>query len=194
MKPWIVVSYYTNGTFYKDLSVEFKKSAIQHKIPHLVAGVPNLKDWSKNTNYKPTFLLQALKELKGLDIIWVDIDAKFNAYPKLFDDLECTIAAHEFDQRKYYGKHHVLKELLSGTVFLRNNDEALSVVQRWTEECKRKPKQWDQKSLQTVVGENYYKLPGEYCTISGRMRDIKHPIIEHFQASRKVRKNKQLLR
>ena len=193
MKPWIVVSYFTAGTFYADYANEFSASAKKFNVAHYVESVPNLKDWSKNTNYKPTFLLRMLNRFPHSDIIWVDIDAKFKGYPILFDTLTCSIAAFEFDQKKYYTRHHKLKELLSGTLFLRNDIGGECIVEQWIAVCKKKPRQWDQKSLQEVVGNDYYKLPGEYCKIANVMSDIKKPIIEHYQASRLVRKNKKLL-
>lgn len=193
MKPWIAVSYFTENTFYADYANAFSDSAKQNSVPHYVESVPNLKDWSKNTNYKPEFILRMLNKFPHYDIVWVDIDAKFKAYPILFDTLNCNIAAFEFDQRKYYSRKHTLKELLSGTLFLRNDIGAECIVKQWIAKCKEKPKQWDQKSLQEVVGDGYYRLPGEYCKIFGRMNDIKNPIIEHYQASRQVRKNKRLL-
>ena len=128
------------------------------------------------------------------NIVWVDVDAEFKRYPTLFDTLTCDIAAFEFSQEKYYKRtKSKLMEMLSGTLFLRNCENTHSIVQQWIEECRRHPRVWDQKSLQKVVNGNYYRLPSEYCQIHGRMIEIKNPVITHYQASRKVRKDKSLL-
>ena len=194
MKSWIVTSYFTENTFYKDLSLVLIKSMDKFKIPHDVRSIVNQKCWFKNTNHKPTFLLQMLKAHPNKNIIWIDCDAEFKRYPVLFDSLTCNIAAFEFSQAKYYPHNKSnLMELLSGTLFLQNNESTISLVEKWIEECRTHPKVWDQKSLQKVVGDSYHKLPGEYCCIHNRMTEIKNPVIVHYQASRKVRKNKSLL-
>ena len=195
MKPWIICSYYTENTFYADFAKTFKASLDRFKLLYFILPIPNQGDWYKNTSYKPTLLLDCLKSFPTSNIIWVDIDAEFRAYPTLFDTIDCNIAAFEFDQNIYY-KHkspHGIKELLSGTVYLKNCVETVDIVTRWKNECDSNIRIWDQKSLQKVVGNNYYKLPPQYCHIDNVMRMHSNPIIVHHQASRRVRKNKRLL-
>ena len=195
MKPWIICSYYTEGTFYEDLIKTFKASLDKFELPYFILPIINQRDWYKNTNYKPTFLLDCLKGFPT-NIIWVDVDAEFKAYPTLFDALDCNVGAFEFDQNIYY-KHkspHGIKELLSGTVYLKNCAKTIDIVTRWKNECDNNIRVWDQKSLQKVVGDSYYKLPGEYCCIDQVMtKHFPNPVIVHYQASRRVRKNKSLL-
>ena len=194
MKSWIITSYYTKNTFYKDLAMTFISSMNKFKIPHDVRPVENQGCWYKNTNHKPTFLLQMLEAHPDKNIIWVDCDAEFKNYPVLFDSLTCDLAAFEFSQAKYYKRtNSSLMELLSGTLFLQNNESTANIVKKWIEECKNNPKVWDQKSLQKVVGNDYHKLPGEYCCIHNRMTEIRNPVIVHYQASRRARKDKSLL-
>ena len=195
MKPWIVCSYYTQNTFYKELADKFLSTLVCYNIPHHILSVPNQRDWYKNTNYKPTFLLDCLKKFPNQNIIWVDVDAEFKTYPELFDSLACDIAVFEFDQNIWYPhkKPRGIIELLSGTVYLQNSFVTREIVFQWKKECDNNQRVWDQKSLQKVVGSNYTKLPAEYCCIDIVMNRIANPVIVHYQASRKVRKDRSLL-
>ena len=188
MNPFIVVGYYTSKTIYEDSAKTFIDSLKQFNIPYYVERIDDLGSWRKNTNHKPTFIKKMLLQFEGFDVVYVDVDAKFFDYPELFNELNCDIAVHEFDRSNWpRGKG---KEVLSGTIFLRNNETVFNIVERWEEQCKKNPRTWDQKSLEKVLAGNFYRLPGEYCKIFGLMNKIKNPVIVHYQVSRKVRKNK----
>jgi len=190
---FIVVGYYTRGTFYEGLASEFEESLKKYAISYYIEAIDSLGDWHLNTSYKPTFLKQMLRKFPDKDIVYVDVDAKFFAYPILFESLQCNIAVHLFDRRLHRTKATGF-EVLSGTVFLKNNEEVRGLVDKWEALCIAKPYVWDQKSLEKVLGEDFYNLPPEYCIIFDVMKHIKDPVIVHYQASRKVRKNKRLLK
>ena len=82
-------------------------------------------------------------------------------------------------------------ELLSVTVFLKNDRICKEMVEEWITECKVDERLWDQVGLQRVVARHenrFYDLPGEYCMIHDYMADrITQPVIQHFQASRVFR-------
>ncbi len=189
MIPWIVVGFYTEGTLYVRKAKTLITTLNLNKILYYIEKIPNLGSWWKNTGYKPTFLKKMLRDFRGMNIIYVDVDARFLDYPKLFDELDCDIAVHEFD-RTNWPRVKSGTEVLSGTIFLRNNETVFNLVEKWEERCKKNPRVWDQKSLEKVLDGNFYRLPGEYCKIHGLMNEIVHPIIIHYQASRGVRKNK----
>ena len=190
MSSFIVVGYYTADTVYENHAKVFIKSLKQYNILHYVERVKNLGSWHKNTGYKATFLKRMLLKFPDMNIVYVDVDAAFLKYPKLFETLDCDIAVYELDREKCYGKNQKGKEVLSGTIFLRNNKKVFDIVERWEKECQNNPKIWDQKSLQKVLNKNFEKLPGEYCKIFNRMPWIRNPVIVHYQASRGIRKNK----
>ena len=189
MIPWIVVGYYTRGTLYERKAKTIATTLNLNKILYYLEPIDNLGSWLKNTGYKPTFLKRMLKEFRGLDVIYVDVDARFLQYPTLFDELDCDIAVHEFD-RSNWPRIRGGKEVLSGTIFLRNNEKVFNLVDRWEQQCKKNPSTWDQKSLEKVLAGDFYRLPGEYCKILGLQKEIKDPVIVHYQVSRKVRQNK----
>ena len=188
MIPWIVIGYYTEKTLYERKAKTLINTLDLYKILYYIEAIDNLGSWYKNTNYKPTFIKRMLKKFSDSDIIYVDVDARFLRYPSLFDGLNCDIAVHEFDCSNWpRGKG---TEVLSGTIFLRNNERVFNLVERWESECKKNPKVWDQKSLEKILAGNFYRLPGEYCKIFGLMNKIESPVIIHYQASRGVRKNR----
>ena len=190
MNKWMITSYYTSGTFYEQYAQQFVASMERYKILYHVVGVPNLKSWRKNTCYKPTFLAGVLKSFPDTDIVWVDCDAEFKSYPVLFNTIDCDIAVHLFDRKLHQHSSRLLPEVLSGTVYLRNNVKVRSIVDTWVKECANNPNIWDQKSLEKVLHGEYYQLPPEYCTIERTMNRIKNPVILHHQCSRIVRRNK----
>ena len=188
MIPWIVVSYYTVDTIYEKRVKLLEKSLCNHNIPHWLEPIRSLGSWFANVNYKPTFLKQMFHEFPEQDIVYLDCDAEVLKYPALFDELTCPIAVHKFDRSVWpRGKGF---EILSGTIFLRNCQKTYNLVEQWEVECKKNPKNWDQRSLQKVLGEDYYNLPPEYCKIFDLpMCDPKKAVIVHHQTSRLVREN-----
>lgn len=195
---WIVVAYYTPSPTYKACAERLRASCGQFGIPHDISEVPDLGDWYKNTQFKSTFLLRKLKEHAPKSIVYVDADATFHAYPHLFTDLEFSnteIAVHVLDHGKYHNK--TLKEMLSGTIFLRNNQNVMKICEEWAEKCKKSAKTLDQVALNEVLrGKSYSELPPEYCCIFDLMKSVENPVIKHWQASRqgKFEKRKSVVR
>lgn len=189
-KPYVVVAYYTIDTLYESHAAILQKSLERFDVPYHIDGVKNLGSWLTNTSYKPTFVLGMLEKFDE-DIVYVDVDAEFQHYPELFDtlgsEMRHCIAAYEFD-RSCYRKSPKGTELLSGTLYLRNVIETIKVVKTWENRCKSNPKEWDQRSLEFVLGDDWHRLPGEYCKIFDRMESVVDPVIVHYQASRQVRR------
>jgi hypothetical protein len=122
------------------------------------------------------------------NIVYVDADAEFLAYPQLFETFKGDIGVYEFDRTCYHTNNGPETEILSGTVFLRNCERVINVVKEWERECKDNPKAWDQLSLEKVLDGRFTHLPGEYCKIFDRMQEVKKPVIVHHQLSRKIRR------
>ena len=186
---FIIVGYYTRNTLYDRQAKKFIVSLKRFNVPYYIEGIDSLGDWYKNVNHKPTFLKRMLLKFPELNIVYVDVDARFRKYPILFETLDCNIAVHNFD-RSAYGRHIKGFEILSGTVFLKNNEEVYKLVEQWEQKCKEFPRAWEQRSLQKVLQDRFYNLPPEYCTIIDTMSFVKEPVIVHNQVSRRVRKNR----
>lgn len=189
---FIVCGYYTKDTIYEEMAQTLEASLQKFKVPFYIQRIKSRGNWHDNTSYKPTFLLEMLEKFDD-DIIYVDCDAEFFEYPKLFDDLNCNVGVHYFD-RSLHGSSCKGFEVLSGTIFLRNCDSVKDQVELWEVLCKRTVDTWDQKHLESVLAGDFYNLPEEYCVIFDVMSHVKSPVIKHYQASRELRRTKSLNR
>lgn len=189
-KKWIVASFYTEGTPYQEEAGKLLKSCRNYGIPNYIASMPNLKNWQKNHHMKPNFILHTMMELKDFDIVWTDADSIFYRYPDLFDqyaDKGIEFACHFRNWR--YNK----RELLSGTMYLKNCELIHELLKRWNRFNKKFPNEWGQKNLEKTLHKYGHllksaKLPVEYCAIfdDENIKKI-NPVIKHFQCSRKYR-------
>jgi hypothetical protein len=186
---FIVTAYYTRNTLYEQKVQVFEASLQKFNIPYHIKAIENKGDWYKNTGYKPTFLKEMLKKFPMLSIVYVDVDAEFLRYPDLFETYDQDIGVYVFDRSCYKKSAHGF-EVLSGTIFLKNNEKVYKIIEQWENECKENPRIWDQRSLEKILNGNYSLLPGEYCRIFDRMEHITNPVIVHYQASREIRRNK----
>jgi len=188
MKPFIIVGYFTKGTFYEEHTQTLVESLELYDIPYYIEGIESLGDWYKNVNYKPTFIKRMMEKFPDCNIVYVDCDAKLFGWPKLFGEIEANIAVHLFD-KSHFNKSLQGFEVLSGTIFLSNTDETYELVKSWEKLCKEKPHQFDQKSLEKILNGNFYNLPEAYCMICNILKPAAKAIIVHYQASRKIRRN-----
>lgn len=190
MSPFLVIAYYTLGNPYQQLSENLTKSCKEFNLPHFLKPIEDLGSWEKNTHYKANFISECLERFSE-NLVYVDVDAEFKRYPDLFESLDCDIAyrTENFGWRQ--------NEALSGTIFIRNNDNARSLVNLWksinedNEAFRSKPDTWEQANLQRATKQiseiTYKNLPPEYTYIFDHTKTMYphiSPVIEHFQASR----------
>ena len=159
------------------------QSAGKFNMKFHIKPVASLGSWEKNCQYKAVHILESLNMFDE-NILWVDADAVFMRYPELFDEMDGDIGYHYLEHRS---------EILSGTLFLKNNGKVKDLVKKWIE-INKTNNLWDQKNLQAAVGSSdslvNYRLPAEYC----RIYDNKYqhltaePVIVHYQASRRFKK------
>lgn len=180
---YIVVGYYTEHTSYADESKNLIASLDRLKLPYDIMAVPNQGSWQENTQYKPYFIKQMLIKHYPKDILYLDVDAVVHKHPVYFDKVNFDIGVHYMRS----------VELISSTVYLRNNSRIGILVDRWIQMCVHNPQVWDQKVLQSVINQSkdlhlkIGNLPPEYCKIFDLMAVIKDPVIEQFQASRRFK-------
>jgi hypothetical protein len=193
-KSYVIVSYYTINTPYEQEAIKLKKSLERLEVPHDIVGVKNLGNWQANTRFKAKFMQEMLIKHKGKSVVWVDSDAVIHSYPKLFDEYTCDVAVRwqDFRWRK--------NECLSGTIYLANNERTLELCKKWEgANVAEGPgaKTFEQWNLGSAIEEmrksgkiKDENLPPEYTMIFDSMREMYPniiPVIEHFQASRKLR-------
>ena len=198
---WILCAYYTSN--YKSVYEKYlEPSLVKLNLPSYIEIVEEFGSWKVNTDYKPLFVLNCLNSM-GCDIVLTDVDSRINKYPILFDKIpeQYDIAAHTFRWDLHYGRpsDKGKTELLSGTLYLRNNDKVKRLVKKWIELIP--DYNWEQNALQEAIKQmpdiNVLNLPRKYCYISTTPRGInggvpavvvKDPVISHFQESRKQKR------
>lgn len=197
MNKWKLCVYFTPNyekVYWQYLEPSLKKLQLNH---YMRALTHNLGGWKENTDYKPSFLLDCLEKF-DCDIVITDVDSVIHEYPILFDNIpqEYDIAVHNFSWETHYGRPNDKDkfEILSGTMYLRNNEKVRRLVRKWKSLCFQHS--WEQKALEQALKQidiNVFNLPREYCYITSCPKYINNgkvaipldkPIIEHFQASR----------
>lgn len=179
---FITISYCTKGA-YEELSRRLKESLEKLHLSYNIKVIDTLGSWQKNCIYKATFIKEMLQKY-GRPVLFVDADAIFHRYPSLIEKLEVDFAVHYFKNR----------QLASGTLFFNNTVPALNLVEAWISYNNEHLTEWDQSNLQNVVDTLGWKnkvkmsyLPVEYCKIFDLTKDVQSPVIEHFQASRRLK-------
>ena len=188
---WMVAAYYTDG-LYAGHAAKLVRSMDALHVSHDVVQVPDLGNWQANIQFKPTFIKQMLPKHAGENLVYTDADSEFLRYPALFDDLDArpdvNIAVHILDHLKYK-KRTRPPELLSGTIWVRNNDETSKIIDEWIEECRKDPLAWDQVALEKVLkNHQFHTLPDRYVCIYDYMSSVPDKVIVHYQASRSARR------
>lgn len=175
---FIVVGFYTDN--YKDSAEGFVKSCVANGVQFYLERISDQGGWNRNTSYKPTFVRNCLDKF-NVDIVYCDVDAEFLKYPIKFHDIIGDIA---------YFKGSVWndsrQEVLSGTMFFRNNEAVRQFVIRWEQKCKEECA-WDQTLIEPCLTSDISveHLPIEYCAIFDSPRvQGKDIVIRHLQHSR----------
>ena len=175
-----IISYYTPN--YAKVAENLTKSLEKLTVPFFIKPIDDQGSWDANCHYKPKFILEQLVNEDA--VVWTDADSVVNAEPLLFNDIDCDIAFHRFKG----------KELLSGTVYFKNNYQTIKLLHKWIELNDLFPHSFDQRNLDLAVlsidSLKIYNLPPEYCCIFDLSRQYHGgmtPVIEHFQASRQYR-------
>ena len=183
-KDWTFVAFFTEE--YEEEFLNLLSSIMNFDVNFYGIKVESKKSWDENTHYKPTVILDAMNET-NMNIVYIDADATLERQPTLFDNIKTDIAYHVLRHRLE------VSELLSGTLYFKNNDKVKVFLQSWIKDCQGNYDITDQKKLEVLVEKEgklaTQELPVEYCAIfdhkSARNKDI---VIKHHQASRRLRK------
>jgi len=192
----LIVSHYTFDTGYeqevKNLIASLERWGLDYEIEGIksLGNEGKVQAWRRNSNYCSQLVQKMLARHPDKDILRVDADAVFQRYPDLFlqDDFDADVAAHVHDFRWRS------QELLGGTIFFKNTPNVRWLVENWAWECMvNRPKQRNPDLLKDIIDKKkfnikFVELPETYCKIFDIMRDVKEPVIEHFQASRRFKR------
>ncbi|HEY1190585.1 MAG TPA: hypothetical protein VGE74_23330 [Gemmata sp.] len=150
-------------------------------LPRDVRQIESHGSWVRNCARKAEYVREARVRHPGQPVVWLDADARVRREPVLFNRLDCDFAAH-------WREGH---ELLSGTCYFAPTPAADRLVDEWCRLCTVNPDVWDQLSLQAAVnateGLRTSDLPPNYTQIFDTMAHEGEPIVEHMQASRRLR-------
>ena len=204
MRPFTVYSFYTEDTPYQDVVQKYLLSSVKkfnNVFETKILIAKNYHHWGKNVAQKPFIISQLLE--KGEDnIVFVDADATIEQYPQLFHDIpdEYDIAFYTLDWNTWYRNKSDVKEVLSGTMFIRNRDNVRKLCAEWYSKASD-GNCWEQQILANILPKynlNIYSLPISYCYINTLPNGGKPHIqcndvvIRHHQVSRILKRRGQL--
>lgn len=187
---FVIVAYYTKGSVYEKSAMELEAAALALGVDVRVYGVDDMGGWCQNTDYKARFFMDRMLEFPGRDVAYTDADSTVHRYPALFDEptADIIIRRQDFPWRK--------GEFLSGTFFMRNNENCRSVVEHWINKVRTgktsriNPASWEQYHLGRAIvesGMEYAQLPHDYIYydhIENAEGHVEFPYITHKQFSR----------
>jgi hypothetical protein len=195
MNSFTFIAYYTPN-YQEILDTCLKNSFDRLELKNTyIKQIKPCGNWKKNTDYKPLFIKEYLEQ-STLDIVYLDVDATITSYPTLFYELpsEFDIGIHLYNEGDYY-KDRTRKELLTGTLYFRNNSKVIDLLTTWISLLNNF--QFEQHALAEALKQhpeiNIYYLPIEYCYIpvlsNGETpyNQVLNPIICQWQASRSKR-------
>lgn len=192
MKDFVIVSFYTKGTGYAKLAPNLRASLERFKMPYEIEAIDNRGSWLKNTQYKTIYCRQKIKQIDAKGLVWIDIDAVLKRKPELFYYLwqlaDVGFHFHRWGSSKWL-------ELLSGTMYFKKSKPVIDFLDTVIEMHIKRPGVRQQRAIQKLLAGPWgqklevFNLPPEYTKIYDLMREVKNPVIEHYQASRKL-KNK----
>jgi len=192
------ISFYT-GHYQWDAQ-ELIKSMVKLGINNYdVEYRDQIGNWEANTQMKAPFILGKLKENDA--VVWTDADSRIRQVPSFFNTITTDVALlfmpKEFASSFILPEHSILQNvdsyLQSGTMYFKNNDKVIKLLERWIELNSQDPRQWDQWTLQVALQESdvtITHLPPQYVYINGDISQLytgMRPVIEHTQASRRFK-------
>lgn len=199
---WAIGVFYTKGTPYEQVFKEhllYSIEALDLQERLVIKETPNFGSWNRNVAEKPRIILEILNELpKDTDLIFLDADASIEKYPIEFDTITADIAFHILNWNDWYGYNSIPPEmeLLTGTMFFKNNELIRQLCKEWYEEA-IKSNEWEQKVLQRILPKHIklvkQLLSVEYCFMKSRPGGLPplikvEPVILHHQVSRSLKK------
>ncbi len=198
-----VITFYTPE--YTEEVNEWSNSCSRYlTTPFKAYSRPSKGSWVHNCTMKAEVILDALN--KGGGVVWTDADARFKAFPKLFQELEnydfgCYWIPNVWNKPKNvqlrpWGLDRGNEALAGGTLFFNNTQITKDLITDWRIESEANPTRWEQQSLQKVwdkydrKGLKTFNFPQGYCRVFDApwFEPENEVVIEHTQASRRLRR------
>ena len=113
----IVVAFYTPE--YAGEIDNLRKSCEKFNIPLKTTAYPSRNSWEENCSMKSEFLMEMLNNYRD-NLFYVDADGEFRRPPN-WQELESNHLMGVVYHQWFYGTK-LVNELLSGSIYLPNND------------------------------------------------------------------------
>jgi hypothetical protein len=193
-----IISFYT-GHYQWDAEQLMKSMNKLGMTNYEVEYKDRIGAWEQNTQMKAPFILEKLKQNDA--VVWTDADSRVRQKPVFFDTIDTDIGvfylskelAGQFTLPEHACIQNVEYYLQSGTMYFKNNERVIKLLERWIELNNEDPRQWDQWTLQKAILESKVtvtQLPPEYVWMDGVVASVysdRKPVFEHTQASRRFK-------
>ncbi len=191
----LVVSFFTVDPIYKKEAAEFVKTLKAFDIEYDIRGLKPSTTWRLNSNMKWPFILDMMEKHKGRNIVWMDVDSRIRKYPIKLKEIDCELALHFIDWKKYPDVKGVPRDCLQaacGVVYIKNIEKMHSFMNEFLMLREKSPLVPDAVIMKDFVKQigkkvDVFNLPASYCQIYDLMMEEVHPVIEQMQASRKLK-------
>ena len=192
------ISFYT-GQYQWDAE-QLIKSMVKLGINNYeVDYLDSVGSWESNTQLKASFILEKLKQNDS--VIWTDADSRIRQKPSFFSTITTDVGmfflpkdkSDNFTLPKTSILQNVDEYLQSSTMYFKNNERVISLLESWIKINQKDTQQWDQWTLQVALQQSdvsITRLPPQYVWFDGNNSPIyagTRPVIEHTQASRRFK-------
>lgn len=196
----LVVSFHTGTEPYVARSERLEESCRKLDIPCAISYLPTKGTWIENVAMKGPFLHKMMEHAQS-PLLWIDADGYLVERPHLLMGSEADFAIHAIDrgQRSWKPIGRDVQHLpeswpdtrwfLTGTMFFNNTELGRLLLEEWSLESLKRPRDYQQLLLQEVWSAMDPRpdttwLPATYCSIKGRS---KPPVIYHDFASTEIK-------
>ncbi|MGP1271860.1 MAG: class I SAM-dependent methyltransferase [Phycisphaerales bacterium] len=179
----LIVSYYTEGTPYEDEARALVQTLDALGLDYRLEALPARGSWIENCGRKARVIQRAWRE-SGRGVLWLDADARMHAAPRLLADTDADFAIRCFHGWAFG----------TGTCYFNQTPLAGLLLDDWLHRVETEPTVGEQihldmawESLSCRAELRTLWLPPSYATIFDEPgRAHIDPVIEHFQASRRL--------
>jgi len=181
MIPWKAIAFHTDDDIYNEMIGNLKESFLKFSVPYYIKTIPSQRSWRDTHRYMHGEIRKAFDLFPDENLVYLDADAVIREYPKLFDTITAEVA---------FNYNYQKQRVRVGTLYLKNCDKVKKLIEMWGIKSKADNCFQSAGFDQALALDEYdiYRLPDPYTRIFDHKIQKGKPIIEHFQASRRVKK------
>lgn len=170
LNSFVIAAFFTRNTPYEKLALEeFLPNVKSFGIKTHIESIKSTGSWEFNTCYKPILALNALRKYPDKNVVLLDVDSLILQKPILLEMIpeNFNIAALLLNRKDWYLEEEDFIELVTSTLFLRNNQKVHMICEKWRDLCMKEkiPDQILLKHLLKQISEPVFSLPQAYSRI-----------------------------